>query len=102
MPQFVQVAKRSEVPENGVIGVQVGGRSLAIVNLNGEIYALEDSCPHEGAPLSDGQIVGDEIECPWHSSHFDIRSGRVTMDPAESGVATYKVRLIGDAVEVEI
>jgi nitrite reductase/ring-hydroxylating ferredoxin subunit len=102
MPQFVQIAKKSEVPENGVIGVQVGGKSIALINLNGEIYALDDSCPHEGAPLSDGQIVGDEIECPWHSSHFDIRSGQVTMDPAETGVATYKVRLVGDAVEVEI
>jgi len=102
MPRFVQVAKKSQVPENGVIGVQVEGKRLALVNLNGEIYALDDDCPHEAGPLSDGRIVGDEIECPWHSSHFDIRTGRVTMDPAETDVATYKVRLIGDAVEVEI
>jgi len=85
-----------------VIGVQVEGKCLALVNLNGEIYALDDDCPHEAGTLSDGRIVGDEIECPWHSSHFDIRTGCVTMDPAETDVATYKVRLIGDAVEVEI
>ena len=102
MPRFVQVAKKSQVPANGVIGVQVDGKRLALVNLNGEIYALDDDCPHQAGPLSDGRIVGHEIECPWHSSHFDIRTGRVTIDPAETDVATYKVRLIGDAVEVEI
>jgi nitrite reductase/ring-hydroxylating ferredoxin subunit len=102
MPRFVQVATKSQVPENGVMGVQVEGRSLVLVNLNGEFYALDDNCPHEGAPLSDGQIVENEIVCPWHSSHFDVRTGRVTMDPAESGITTYKVRLVGDAVEVEI
>jgi nitrite reductase/ring-hydroxylating ferredoxin subunit len=102
MPKFVHVAQKSQIPENGVIGVQAEGRSLALVNLNGEIYALDDECPHEAGPLSDGRIVGNEIECPWHSSHFDIRTGRVMMDPAESDVATYKVRVIGDAVEVEI
>lgn len=102
MPRFVQVAKKAQVPANGVIGVQVEGKRLALVNLNGEIYALDDDCPHQAGPLSDGRIVGHEIECPWHSSRFDIRTGRVTMDPAETDVATYKVRLIGDAVEVEI
>lgn len=102
MPKFVQVATRSQIPENGVIGVQVEGKSLALINLNGEIYALDDECPHEAAPLSDGRIVGDEIECPWHSSHFDIRTGRVMRDPADADLATYRVRLVGDAVEVEI
>lgn len=102
MARFVQVAQKSQIPENGVIGVQVEGKSLAVVNLNGEIYALDDECPHEAGPLSDGRIVGDEIECPWHSSHFNIRTGRVMMDPAETDVATYKVRVVGDAVEVEI
>jgi 3-phenylpropionate/trans-cinnamate dioxygenase ferredoxin subunit len=102
MPRFVEVAKKSQIPENGVIGVEVEGKRLALVNLGGEICALDDDCPHEGGPLSEGQIVGDEIECPWHSSHFDIKTGRVTMDPATKDVATYKVRLVGDAVEVEL
>jgi nitrite reductase/ring-hydroxylating ferredoxin subunit len=102
MPRFVQVATKSQIPENAAIGVQVEGKSLALINLDGEIYALDDECPHEAGPLSEGQIVGNEIECPWHSSHFDIRTGRVTRDPAETDVATYKVRLVGDAVEVEI
>jgi len=102
MAKFVQVAKKSQVPENGVIAVRVEGRSLALINLHGEIYALDDNCPHEGGPLSDGQVVGDEIECPWHASRFDVRTGGVTLDPAAADAATYKVRVSGDAVEVEI
>jgi nitrite reductase/ring-hydroxylating ferredoxin subunit len=102
MPRLLEVAKKSQIPESGAIGVEVAGKALALVNLAGTIYALDDSCPHEGAPLSDGQVEGEEIVCPWHSSHFDIKSGHVTIDPAMSGVATYKVRLVGDAVEVEL
>lgn len=102
MSRFVQVAKKSQIPPDGVIGVEVEGRSLALVNLNGEIFALEDSCPHEAGPLSEGEVDGGEITCPWHHSRFNIRTGRVTQDPAESDVATFRVRLVGDAVEVEI
>jgi 3-phenylpropionate/trans-cinnamate dioxygenase ferredoxin component len=102
MARFVEVAKKSQIPENGVIGVEVEGKTLALVNLGGMIYALDDSCPHEAGPLSEGQIEGEEIVCPWHASHFDIKTGRVTMDPAMENIATYKVRVVDDAVEVEL
>ena len=102
MPRFVEVAKNSQIPENGAIGVEVEGKRLALVNLKGEIYALDDDCPHEAGPLSEGQIIGEEIECPWHTSRFSIKTGSVTMDPATKDLATYKVRLVGDVVEVEI
>jgi 3-phenylpropionate/trans-cinnamate dioxygenase ferredoxin component len=102
MPRFVEVAKKSQIPENGVIGVVAEGKALVLVSLGGTIYALDDTCPHEAAPLSEGQIEGEEIVCPWHASHFDIKTGRVTMDPAMENIATYKVRLVDDAVEVEL
>jgi|SRR5882672_1156130 len=102
MLRFVEVAKKSAIPENGAISVKVEGKRLALINLKGEIYAIDDDCPHEGGPLSEGQIIGGEIESPWHTSHFNIETGRVTMDPATKDVATYRVRLVGDAVEVEI
>ncbi len=102
MARFIEVAMKSQIPENGAIGVEVEGKSIALVNLDGEIYALDDSCPHESGPLSEGEVHGEEITCPWHHSRFDIKTGRVTMDPAEEDVATYQVRVVGDAVEVEI
>jgi len=102
MARFVEVAKKSQIPENSVIGAEIEGKILALVNLNGEIYALDDACPHEAAPMSEGAIEGDEIVCPWHASRFDVRTGRVTMDPAVEGIAIYNVRIVGDAVEVEL
>jgi 3-phenylpropionate/trans-cinnamate dioxygenase ferredoxin component len=102
MPKFVEVAKRSQIPASGVMAVEVEEKCLALVHLKGEIFALEDSCPHEAGPLSEGHIIGEEIECPWHRSCFNIKTGRVTRDLAMEDVATYKVRLAGDAVEVEI
>ena len=102
MRTFVEVAKKSEIPDTGAIAVEIEGKRLALINLNGEIYAIDDDCPHEGGPLSEGQISGEEIECPWHTSHFNIKTGHVTMDPATKDVATYRVRLAGEAVEVEI
>ncbi len=102
MARFVEVAKKSQIPENGAFGVEAEGKTIALVNLNGEIYALDDTCSHEFGPLSEGEVEGEEITCPWHHSRFDIRTGRVTMDPAEKDVATYRVRVVGDAVEVEI
>ena len=94
MLRFVEVAKKSQIPENGAIDVEAQGKRLALVNLSGDIYALDDDCPHEGGPLSEGQIVGEEIECPWHTSHFNIKTGRVTMDPATKDVPTYRERLV--------
>ena len=102
MGTFVEVAKKSEIPDNSVIAVEAGGKRLALINLNGEIYAIDDDCPHEGGPLSEGEIHGDEIACPWHTSHFNIKTGRVMMDPATEDVVTYRVRVVDDAVEVEI
>jgi nitrite reductase/ring-hydroxylating ferredoxin subunit len=74
MPRFVEVAKKSQIPANGVIGVEAEGKILALANLGGEIYALDDSCPHEAGPLSEGQLDVEEIVCPWHASHFDVRT----------------------------
>lgn len=102
MPRFLEVAKKSQIPEGGVLGVEVEGKNLALVKLKGEVYALDDTCPHEAGPLSEGEVIGDDIECPWHRSCFNIKTGRVTRDPATENIATYKVRLAGDAVEVEI
>jgi nitrite reductase/ring-hydroxylating ferredoxin subunit len=54
----------SQIPENGAIGVEVEDVRVALIKLNGEIYALADTCPHAAGPLSEGEIIGEEIECP--------------------------------------
>lgn len=102
MPRYIAVAEKSRIPDNGVLCVEAEGKRIALFKLEGEIYALDDACPHEGGPLSEGLIEGGAVECPWHQSRFDIKTGRVLLDPAETDVRRYPVRVQGDSVEVEI
>ncbi len=102
MGRFVKAARKSELPENAGTYVEVEGNRIALFNLNGEIYALDNACTHMGGPLSLGRVKGEEVECPWHGSRFDIKTGGVRMFPANEDVATYQVRVTGDDVEVEI
>jgi nitrite reductase/ring-hydroxylating ferredoxin subunit len=102
MASFVRVANRSEIPTGAGKCVEVNGRRIALFNLGGEIYAIDDECTHSGGPLSEGFVDGEEIECPWHSARFSIRTGEVLSPPAFDGVTSYRVRIAGDEVEVEI
>ena len=102
MPKFVQVAKSSEIAEGSGKCVEVEGKRIAVFNLRNEFFAIDDTCPHAGASLSEGIVEGDEVECPWHSARFKIKSGAVTSPPSEEGVAKYNVRVTGDAIEVEV
>ena len=102
MGRFVKVARKLELPENDGTYVEVEGKGIALFNLGGEIYALDNACTHVGGPLSQGRVEEGEVECPWHGSRFDIRTGEVRMFPAREDVATYEVRVTGNDVEVEV
>jgi len=102
MSKFVKVARRSEIDDQSVKCVEVEGKRVAIFNLGGELYAIDDTCTHKGGPLSEGSIEGDEVECPWHGAHFNIKTGHVTAPPAAENVTRYNVRLAGDDIEIEV
>lgn len=102
MPEFIRVAKKSAITEGTPIAVDVAGRAIALFNLGGEIYALDDECSHAQGPLSEGMIEGEEVECPWHAARFHIKTGAALAPPADCGVTSYPVRVVGDDVEVEV
>jgi len=102
MSNFVSVAKVSDFDNQQAQCVEVEGKSIALFKLGKEFFAIDDTCTHEGGPLSDGNIDGDEIECPWHGACFNIKSGKVTLDPADADVSVYAVRLSGDMIEVDV
>ena len=104
MGEFVRVAATSEIEDRCAKCVEVGGKTLAVFNLGGEFYAIDDACSHEEGPLSDGfvDVDGDEVECPWHAARFNIKTGEAAGPPAYEGVATYKTRVVGGDVEVEV
>lgn len=75
--------------------------AIAVFNLSGEFYAIEDNCPHQSLPLSDGAIDGNEIECPFHGARFCLKTGAVTAPPAFEGLATFETRIHQGMVQVK-
>ena len=102
MSEFVKVAAKSEIPDQSAKLLKIGDKRLALFNLGGEFYAIDDTCPHADGPLSEGSIEGEEVECPWHGSRFNIKTGGVTAPPAVESVTRYNVRVTGDDIEVEV
>jgi nitrite reductase (NADH) small subunit len=98
---FVKVAAVQDVPPGTAKQAKVGGKTLALFNVAGTFYAIDDTCPHRGAPLSEGAVEGHEVTCPWHAANFDVTSGAHLSPPARKDVACYKVQVIGDEVQVD-
>ncbi len=102
MGKLVKVAQVSEIPPGGSKGVEIEGKTVALFNLGGTFYAIDDACTHVGGSLSEGTLNGEEVECPWHGAHFNVKTGAVCSPPAASGVAAYRVQVNGADVEIEI
>lgn len=90
---FVRVAATTEIPENKGRPFDVAGRRIAVYNLKGTFYAIDDLCTHEDTSLAAGPIMGEMVVCPRHGSRFHIPTGRVRSLPAIVNVATYEVRV---------
>ena len=103
MAQFIRVASTSDLPPGQGKCVEVEGKKkIALFNLAGSFYAIDDTCTHRGGPLSEGEVAGEEVTCPWHGAVYNIKTGAVLGAPAPRGVASYAVRVQGSDVEVEV
>ncbi len=100
MDDFVSVAKTSDLSEGEVMLVEAGDERIALSRIDGSFYAIGEVCPHAEGPLSEGIVDDEEVECPWHGSRFNLKTGEVTSPPAGEPVARYAVRLQGDDVLV--
>lgn len=100
MTEFITVAKVSDIQPGQQLSVEIGRTWVLVCNVDGEFFAVHDECTHEEFPLSEGMIVGCEIECVKHGARFDLRTGKVTAPPALVPVKTYSVRVDGDDVQI--
>lgn len=99
---FAKVARVSDIPPGERKLVEFESVRIAIFNLDGQLYAIEDTCTHDGGPLVEGKVLnGCEIECPRHGARFDIRTGAALSMPAYTPTNTYAVEIVGDDVFVE-
>ena len=101
MPQRHPVTSLAALASVSSQAFTIAGRRIALFNVDGKIHAMDDLCPHAGAPLSDGRLNGCVVTCPWHGWDFDVTNGRMP-GQAEDCLKVYPVHLNGDQVEVEV
>lgn len=98
---FVEVAKKSDLNNGEGKVVQASGKEIALFNVNGQFFAIDNSCKHKGGPLGEGLLDDHVVTCPWHGWKFDIRTGKSVVVPTIS-VAKYNLKIQGDKVLVEV
>ena len=102
MPKMIKVAQTSELSAGTGKVVQADGRNIALFNVEGTFYAIDNTCTHRGGPLGEGALNGESVTCPWHGANFNVKTGVVTRPPAPSGVRSFPVKIEGNDVLVEI
>lgn len=102
MTEFFSVAKVSEIPIGGKKLVEADFIPIALFNVDGKIYAIEDVCTHDGGPLAEGELDGDQIECPRHGARFDVRTGKALRMPAYEDVEIFEVKIENGEIFVAV
>lgn len=101
MADFVKVASTSDIPAGEGRCFELKDHQVAIFNVDGIFYALENVCPHQGGPLGEGELDGKTVTCPWHAWDFDVTTGENSEDPDEKQ-ETFEVKVDGDDVLVAV
>ena len=98
---FRTVARVGDVPDRAGLPVEVDGRMIALFFDGGRYYAIDDACPHQGAPLCDGLVEGRTVTCTWHGWRFSLEDGS-WLDSPRIKVGAYPVRVVGDEIQVAV
>lgn len=100
MTDWIDVCKASALADNENIVLDVDGTEVAIFKIEGQFYAIEDVCTHDGAEIASGELDGDEIICPRHGARFCVKTGAVKCAPAYEDVDTFPVRVENGLLQI--
>ena len=100
MADYIRVARADEIPAGVGRTVEVEGKTIAVFNVDGSLYAIDDTCVHRGGPLGQGSLDGNVVSCPWHSWRFDVATGACLTNP-RAQVGCYPVKIEGSEVWVK-
>ena len=101
MSEFVKAAKTTDLKSGEARVIECGGRTLALCNVEGRYYALDNTCLHRGGPIGEGFIDGETVTCPWHGWQYDVKTGAATTNPSVK-LATFETKVEGDDILVAI
>jgi nitrite reductase (NADH) small subunit len=96
---FVRTAKVAEIPSGTIREFQVEGKAIALANVAGKYYAINNTCLHRGGPLGQGPLEGAVVTCPWHGWQYDVTSGKIVQNPS-AAVDCYGVEVRGEDIFV--
>src|SRR6266849_5518738 len=96
---FVRAAKAADVAAGTIREVRVGSTVVALANVGGSFYAINNTCLHRGGPLGQGALEGKTVTCPWHGWQYDVTTGKVSQNPTV-GVNCYPVEIRGEEIFV--
>ena len=99
MSNSVSVAKVNDIPPGQSRTVQVAGKNIALFNVDGSFYAIDDTCLHRGGPLGEGELTGHLVTCPWHGWKYDVRTGISITNPAAK-VNCYETKIEGEDLSI--
>jgi len=95
--------KVSEIPPGKMIKISVDGKEIMIANIDGDFFAMDDSCTHSGSSLSEGSLDGCIVTCGWHKAEFDCKTGKLVKFPAKiNNLGIYNVTVESDDVFLEM
>jgi nitrite reductase/ring-hydroxylating ferredoxin subunit/uncharacterized membrane protein len=100
--KFTRVMLEGQLNEGVLVRGLAGDTPILLYKKGDRICAIGETCSHAGGPLSEGEIVGNNVQCPWHASHFDLCSGLVTRGPATVSQVRYDVRVQNGQIEVKV
>ena len=92
----------SELQQGKPVKVEKNGKTICVARVGDEVFAVDDTCSHSEASLSEGDVTDFKIECWLHGAEFDLRTGEALTPPAVAPLHTYGVHVDGDSVTVEI
>lgn len=95
--EFVEVARASELPVGRMKALDVGDRKIVLIHTPKGFFASDGTCPHRGGPLAEGDVIGDEIVCPWHLWGFNLQTG-ICEGNREISIVTHEVRVDDDRI----
>jgi nitrite reductase (NADH) small subunit len=101
LAQFIKAAQRGDIPEGSAKMIEAAGRTLALFHANGQFYAIDNACLHQGGPLGEGEVYGTRVVCPWHGWEYDFATGCNVDDPSMK-LACFAVKVEGDDIMIEI
>jgi len=101
MSEWIKVLNKSDVPSNGGTIATVGDKQIAVFAISDTYYAIDNTCPHRGGPLGEGELEGSIVTCPWHGWQFDITTGKSPINPAAC-VQQFQTKVEGDDLLIKI